>query len=69
MKVVWDKIEQGDFFFIEIEDFGSLLYQRIQEKDGYNAVLLNTGELCQLYTANPKTLYHKVTVTFSIYND
>lgn len=69
MKVTWDKIEQGDFFFIDLEDYGSMLYQRIKDKEGYNTVLLNTGELCCIYAADPKKLYQKVTVTFNIHND
>lgn len=69
MKVKWNKINVGDFFFVEFEEMGTLLYQRITERDGYNAVLLNTGELCQIYTSeHSEKLYEKVTVTFDIHN-
>jgi hypothetical protein len=68
MLVPWDKINQGDFFFLEIEEYGQLLYQRIQEKNGYNTVLLNSGELCQIYPT-PGHLYHKVTVSFNVHSD
>jgi len=67
-KVTWDKLQQGDFFFIEFEEYGSLIYQKISEKHGYNTVLLNTGELCQIY-ASPDKLYNKVTVSFNIHGD
>lgn len=67
-KVTWDKLQQGDFFFIEFEEYGSLIYQKVSEKNGYNTVLLNTGELCQIHTS-PDTLYSKVTVSFNIHDD
>lgn len=69
MRVKWKDINQGDFFFIEFADEGSLLYQKIDEKNGYNAVLLNSGKLCQIYTSpDSKQLFEKVTVTFNIHN-
>jgi hypothetical protein len=68
MKVTWDKIYPGDFFFLEMEELGQLLYQRINDKNGYNVVLLNSGELCQIYPTTDK-LYHKATVTFNIHSD
>jgi|694.fasta_scaffold39212_8 hypothetical protein len=68
MKVTWDKIYPGDFFFLEMEEFGQLLYQRINDKNGYNVVLLNSGELCQIHPTTGK-LYHKTTVTFNIHGD
>jgi hypothetical protein len=68
MKVTWDKIYPGDFFFLEMGELGQLLYQRITDKNGYNAVLLNNGELCQIYPMTGK-LYHKATVTFNIHSD
>lgn len=66
MKVKWDKLSVGDFFFITFDDQGTLLYQKITEKHGYNAVLLNTGELCQLYTNDPVANFEKTSVTFTI---
>lgn len=70
MKVTWDKIEQGDFFFLEMGELGTLLYQKVKETNGYNAVLLNTGELCQIFTPNNvDKLYNKVSVSFSILDD
>lgn len=69
-KVTWDKLQQGDFFFVEYEEYGSLIYQKISEKNGYNAVLLNSGELCQIYTSSESNnLYNKVTVSFNIHSD
>jgi hypothetical protein len=67
MKVTWDKVNPGDFFFIELESYGQLLYQKIIEKEKpYNAVLLNTGDLCCIHQS---VEVHKVTVTFNIHND
>jgi hypothetical protein len=64
--VEWDKLKVGDFFSANInmgED--TLLYQKIQPTNtGYNATLLNNGELCYLYTDNQT--FEKVEVTFSI---
>jgi hypothetical protein len=64
--VEWDKLRDGDFFTANInmgED--TLLYQKIKSINaGYNAVLLNTGELSCLYTENQT--FEKVEVTFSI---
>jgi hypothetical protein len=68
MLVTWDKISPGDFFFLEIEELGQLLYQRIKDKESYNAVLLNNGELSCIYPT-PGKLYHKATVSFNIHGD
>jgi hypothetical protein len=69
MTVKWTDLNPGDFFFIEVEEYGSMLYQKIMPKNGYNAVLLNSGELCLLHTPDHSNkLYQKVTVTFNIHN-
>ena len=65
--VNWNTLKDGDFFTANINmGQDTLLYQKIKENDkGYNAVLLNTGELCLLYTSNDTT-FEKVEVTFSL---
>jgi len=68
--VKWDKLKEGDFFINEAlqELHGTLLYQKIKQTSaGYNAVLLNKGELCQLYIpADSDKTFEKVEVTFDI---
>jgi hypothetical protein len=68
--VKWDKLKEGDFFISEtLKDLhGTLLYQKIKQTGtGYNAVLLNSGELCQLYIpADSDKTFQKVEVTFDI---
>ena len=65
--VKWDNLQAGDFFTANI-NMGQdvLLYQKIKQ-DGifHNAVLLNTGEICNLYISD-NTTFEKVEVTFSI---
>jgi hypothetical protein len=52
MKNKWKDIEVGDFFTVNLKlDSNSLIYQKVDEVKccGYNAFLLNTGQLCFLY--------------------
>ena len=69
-KSKWVDIEVGDFFVSDCQvDNKPYLYQKVDSKkaNGYNAVLLNTGELCNLYiSSNPETAFQKVEVTFEI---
>ncbi len=69
MRVPFKELEVGDFFVVNISD-ESLphLYQKIkQTNNGYNAVLINTGELCQLYiSADSEQTFEKVEVDFEI---
>jgi hypothetical protein len=63
----WEKLNVGDFFTptFQINEDEVLLYQKIQETDkGFNALLLNKGLLCCLFTSGQ--LYEKVEVTFSL---
>ena len=61
----FDKLEAGDFFyFTSNEEYGMLLYQKITPKNDYNVVLLNTGQLCNIYTEGK--LYQKAQVSFDI---
>jgi hypothetical protein len=66
----WDDIKVGDFFVVNImlED-NTLLYQKIAKKNDTNetcnAVLLNTGELCNIYVGS-ESKYKKVDVAFDI---
>jgi hypothetical protein len=64
--VKWDMLEEGDFFAANLSLHPeALLYQKIKPTNsGYNAVLLNTGELCCVYTDKQK--FEKVEVTFSV---
>jgi hypothetical protein len=66
-QVKWEKIEAGDFFTANINmGQDTLLYQKIRVPDVlHNAVLLNTGELCNLYIGSDTT-FEKVEVTFDI---
>lgn len=59
-------LNEGDFFAADLSfQKETLLYQKIKPTgSGYNAVLLNTGELCCIYTDNQK--FEKVEVTFDI---
>ena len=64
----WDKLKVGDFFAVDMAiSEGPLLYQKIQVPNNvlYNAILLNTGEVCNLYIG-PETAFEKVEVTFAI---
>lgn len=65
--VKWDKLKPGDFFTIDLSfSKEPLLYQKIdQESLLHNAVLLNTGQICNLYIG-PETIFEKVEVTFDI---
>lgn len=65
--VKWDKLKPGDFFAVDISICEEpLLYQKIEEESMYqNAVLLNTGQICNLYIG-PNTTFEKVEVTFDI---
>jgi hypothetical protein len=69
MKNKWKYIEVGDFFTADIKlSKDSFLYQRIDEtkSGGFNAVLLNTGELCYLYiNPNEENQFSKVQVEFA----
>ena len=64
--VNWDMLKEGDFFAANVSyQSDTLLYQKIKPtSSGYNTVLLNTGELCCVYTDNQN--FEKVEVTFSI---
>ena len=67
--VNWDKLKVGDFFSANINmGQDTLLYQKIKQTDGgYNAVLINSGDLCQLYIpADSDKTFEKVKVTFSL---
>lgn len=67
--VNWDKLKVGDFFSVALNsEPNPLLYQKIKQTDGgYNAVLINSGELCQLYIpADSDKTFEKVEVTFSL---
>ena len=67
--VNWDKLKVGDFFSVNINmGQDTLLYQKIKQIDGgYNAVLINSGDLCQLYIpADSDKTFEKVEVTFSL---
>ena len=65
--VKWSKLKVGDFFSVTISTEPSpLLYQKIKTAcHGYNAILLNSGELCRLYIS-AKSTFEKVEVTFSL---
>jgi hypothetical protein len=66
-KSKWSNIKVGDFFISNIDIEGNThLYQKIDDTKtgGYNAVLLNTGDLCNLYISADTTNFQKVTVTF-----
>ena len=44
----------------------TLLFQKIEQEDVFhNAVLLNSGQVCNLYVG-PETAFEKVEVTFDI---
>ena len=67
--VNWDKLKVGDFFSVNINmGQDTLLYQKIKQTDtGYNAILINSGDLCQLYIpADSDKTFEKVEVTFSL---
>lgn len=66
-KVKWDKLEAGDFFTANINmGQDTLLYQKIEQESLYqNAVLLNTGQICNLHIS-PDATFEKVEVTFSL---
>lgn len=66
----WKKIKIGDFFVADMKLNGqTLLYQKIDEtkvKD-YNAILLNTGELVNIFISPLKNEhFQKVEVTFDV---
>ena len=64
--VKWDKIKEGEFFAYNLSFYpDTLVYQKIKPTGSeYNAVLLNTGELCCVYTDNHT--FEKVEVAFDI---
>lgn len=67
--VKWDKLKAGDFFSVTLNsELTPQLYQKIKTTShGYNAVLINLGELCQLYIpADSDKTFEKVEVTFSL---
>lgn len=65
--VKWDKLKVGEFFTANINmGQDTLLYQKIQAPGVlHNAILLNTGEICNLYIGQDVT-FEKVEVTFDI---
>lgn len=69
MKVPFDKLKVGDFFAVYI-DLGAgentYLYQKVKDpSSNYNAVLLNTGELCQIFvSADSNQTFEQVEVHF-----
>lgn len=66
--VKWNKLKAGDFFTVDLPAMYEepFLYQKIEQQSLYhNAILLNTGELCNLYIG-PETAFEKVEVTFDI---
>ena len=70
MKSNWEDINIGDFFIPDLVLNGdTFLYQKIDEQkhNGYNCILLNTGELCNIFI-NPNIQEHfvKVEVTFNL---
>lgn len=67
--VKWNKLKTGDFFAVAMHsELTTLLYQKIKTTShGYNAVLINSGALCQLYiAADCNQTFEKVEVTFSL---
>lgn len=68
MQVTFDQLKAGDFFTANI-NMGQdiLLYQKIDQGSmfSHNAILLNTGNLCKLYTG-PNATFEKVEVQFEI---
>lgn len=66
----WNDIHVGDFFVPSVQmEEAPYLYQKIDstKAGGYNAILLNTGELCNLYIRpDAVTTFQKVTATFEI---
>jgi hypothetical protein len=67
-KVKWNKLEEGDFFIVKSFDdhYNHLLYQKTKQGEiMHTAVLLNTGEICNLYIGDNQT-FEKVEVTFDI---
>ena len=72
MKSNWEKIKIGEFFIADIIlNEETFVYQKIDESKsgGYNAVLLNSGELCYLHiNANYKEHFQKVEVSIDIKN-
>jgi hypothetical protein len=63
MKILFKELSAGDFFVFRYNDEVNI-YQKISSINGYNAVLLNTGHLCNIYEENTKL--EKVMVEFTI---
>jgi hypothetical protein len=71
MKVPFNKLKVGDFFTVNIDlgtENNTFLYQKIKDpSNNYNAVLINNGELSQLYiSADSNQTFEQVEVEYTI---
>lgn len=67
MLVPFKSLAPGDFFTYKTED-GISIYQKISPYEHYNCVLLNTGQICNIYEDN--TNVEKVKIELKIkYNE
>lgn len=63
MKASFKSLNVGDFFLFKLDDYDHI-YQKISPIVQYNAVHLNTGQLCNIYGEN--TNINKIKIELSI---
>ncbi len=64
MLVPFKSLNIGDFFIYKIKEEISI-YQKISKYHDYNCVLLNTGQICNIYEEN--TTVNKVEIELKIH--
>lgn len=66
MLTPFKSLKAGEFFVYKLEE-GISIYQKISPYDHYNCVLLNTGQICNIYEDNTKV--EKVKIELKIKYD
>lgn len=57
-------LKTGEFFIYKFDDEVSI-YQKITPHDDYNCVLLNTGQICNIYEENTQVKKVEIEVKYN----
>ena len=57
-------LKTGEFFIYKFDDEVSI-YQKIIPQDHYNCVLLNTGQICNIYEENTQVKKVEIEVKYN----
>jgi len=57
-------LKAGEFFIYKFDD-GVSIYQKIIPQDHFNCVLLNTGQICNIYEENTQVTKVEIEVKYN----